>query len=102
MVGGLDLDQKWIITGNEVSLIEKHVCRCQVVVGVHKKKHCCIRVCMGSRQCPKPAGWDILKQDCASMLSHDHNWALCMNHPEFKFVVWTGWKSIDPVSYEVD
>ena len=47
-IDGLDLLQKWIITGNEVItwqlhlLIEAHVCeRCQAVLGVPKKQtHC--------------------------------------------------------------
>ena len=37
-------------------------------------------------QCPKPAGWDIQKQDCVtaveSMLSRVDNWALCTNPHE--------------------
>ena len=41
-------------------------------------------------------------QQVASMLSRDHNWALCTNRHKFKFVVRTWLKWIDPVSYEVD
>ena len=38
----------------------------------------------------------------ASMLSRDHNWTLFTNRHEFKVVVRTQSKWIDPVSYEVD
>ena len=55
-VGGLDLDQKWIITGNEVSLIETHVCRCQVVVGVYKKEPL-LYTCMYGEQTVSKACW---------------------------------------------
>ena len=41
-------------------------------------------------------------QRVASMLSRDDNWALCTNRQEFTFVVRTGSKWIDPVSYKVD
>ena len=37
-------------------------------------------------------------QRVASMLLHDHNWALCTNCHG----VWARSKCIDPVSYEVD
>ena len=61
-VGGLDLDRKWIITGNEIftwqghSLIEAHVCRNVERSLNTQETHCCI---YGSRQCPKPAGCNI-------------------------------------------
>ena len=80
----------------------------------------CIVVCMGSRQCPKPAGWGSAQEtntllyvwgadsvqnqlewisrsrQCSSkwqVCYHtDHNWALCMTQSKW----------IDPASYEVD
>ena len=61
LVGGLDLDQKWIITGNEVitwqahSLIEARVCRGhQAVVGLYKKRTCC---CMYGEKTVSKASW---------------------------------------------
>ena len=76
-VGWLDLDRKWIITGNTVftwqshSLIEAHVCRrCQaVLVGGYKERtHCCM---YGEQTGPDPAGCDIQKQLCTS------KWQVC-------------------------
>ena len=61
LVGGLDLDWKWIITRNKVinwhvhSLIEACVCRrCQSLSDCTINQ--CTVVCMGSRQCQK-ASW---------------------------------------------
>ena len=68
MVDGLDLDRKWIITGNEVftwqahSLIEACVVE-NVEQSLERTRNKRIVVFTGSRQCPKPAGWDIQKQD---------------------------------------
>ena len=56
-VDGLDLDRKWITTGNEVitwlsnSLIEARVCtKCHAVVGTYKKRTCCCRLCTSEWQ----------------------------------------------------
>ena len=66
-VGGLDLDRKWIITGNEVftwqahSLIEARVVE-NVERSLERTRNEHIVVFTGSRQCPKPAWWDIRKR----------------------------------------
>ena len=110
-MGGLDLDRKWIIIGNELItgqshlLIEAHVCRCRAVVEVYKKQtHCW----MHGEQTVSIFQLDGITRNktvykrVASMLSRDHNWALCTNRHGFKLVVRTQSKWIDPVSYEVD
>ena len=68
MVGGLDLDRKWIIAGNEVFTWKAHsLIETRVVGNVEQSLECTrnerIVVFTESRQCPKPAGWDIQKQD---------------------------------------
>ena len=111
LVVGVDLDQKWIITGNEVimwqshPLIEAHVCRSwRAVVGLYKKQ---TRCCMWGADSVQSKLDRISRNktvylQVAGMLSSDHNWALCTNCHEFKFVVRIRLKWIDPVSYEVD
>ena len=61
LVGGLDLDRKWIITGNEVitwqahSLIEVRVCRRRrAVLGLYRKR---MRCCMYGEQTVSKASW---------------------------------------------
>ena len=68
MVGGLDLDRKWIISGNEVFMWQLHLLIEACVVEIVQQLLECTRkepivVFKGSRQCPKPAGFDIQKQD---------------------------------------
>ena len=95
IVGGLDLDLKWIITRNEVwPLIEAHICsKCLVVVallylwGVDSVQSQLNRIFRNK----------TVYQQVACMLLHDHNWALCWWTP-----IEVDWSSIDPVSYEVD
>ena len=94
-VGGLDLDQKWIITGIEAftwqshSLIEAHVCRrYPTVIGVYKKR---THSCMYGEQTVSKASWMGSPEArlCTSkwQVCYDHNWALCTNRHKFKFIV---------------
>ena len=74
MVGGLDLDRKWIITGNEVITWQSYsLIEARVVEDVERWSDCTrnesVVVFVGSRQHPKPAGRDIQKHDCVTASS---------------------------------